>query len=168
MSVLSDNGQEGYGMQPVEVLNVSYNLTSPAPSLEKIKALQSVIAGLPQIDVTPNHYFADGMYGRELAIPAGNVVVGKTHRHEHLVLLTKGTVTINTDKGMETISAPHTWVSQPGAKRVLYTHDDCVFFTVHLNHENSRDLEQIEAYVIEPEGLIEQSEFSNELQRAYA
>lgn len=145
----------------------------PAPSREKIVQLQEVLSQLPQVECDPEHFFADGMYGRALPIPANTMVVGKIHRHEHFVLLIKGTATINTDKGMETITAPRIWVSPPGAKRALVTHDDCVFFTVHLNHENDRDLVAIEAQVIEPEGLLTYdtelvSEFKDELQRMYA
>jgi len=144
----------------------------PAPSREKIQQLQAGLAQLPQIETGLEHYFADGMYGRKCTIPAGSVAVGKVHRHEHFVFLLSGSVTINTDRGMETITGPRVWVSPPGAKRVLYTHEDCVFFTTHLNHDNERDLERIEAEVIEPEGLLthdpDVSEFTDELQRMYA
>jgi quercetin dioxygenase-like cupin family protein len=141
----------------------------PAPSREKIQQLQGALAQLPQIETGLEHYFADGMYGRRCFIPAGSVVVGKIHRHEHFVLLIKGSARINTDRGMETISAPHVWVSPPGAKRALVTLEDCEFFTTHLNHDNARDLERIEADVIEPEGLLtHEAEFTDELQRMYA
>lgn len=167
---------------PVTVLDVTFDLTPaqpievheirPAPKREAVVRAQEVMAGLPQVDTGLEHFFADGMYGRRCFIPADSVVVGKIHRHEHFVLLIKGTATINTDRGMERISAPHVWVSPPGAKRILYTHEDCEFFTTHLNHDNGRDLERIEADVIEPEGLLthepEVSEFKDELQRMYA
>lgn len=146
---------------------------APAPAREAIARMEQFLAQLPQSDLPPEHYFAAGMYGRRLAIPADQFVVGKIHRHEHFVLLIKGTVTINTDRGMETIHAPHVWVSPPGAKRVLYTHEDCEFFTTHLNPDDTRDLEAIEAEVIEPAGLLTYeseavSEFKDELQRMYA
>lgn len=157
----------------VELSRPVIEVPRPAPAREKIVRLQDALSNLPQLDLPPEHYFAEGMYGRRLAIPADSVVVGKIHRHEHFVLLIKGSVTINTDRGMERISAPHVWVSPPGAKRVLYTHEDCEFFTTHLNHDNERDLEVIEAQVIEPEALLAYepelvSEFKDELQRMYA
>jgi quercetin dioxygenase-like cupin family protein len=163
--------------QAVTFYDVAVDLTPArevieAPSRDKIQQLQGVLAQLPQIETGLEHYFADGMYGRRCFIPAGSVVVGKIHRHEHFVLLIKGSARINTDRGMETISAPHVWVSPPGAKRALVTLEDCEFFTTHLNHGNERDLERIEADVIEPEGLLtheaEVSEFTDELQRMYA
>jgi len=159
----------------VETLNVSFDLT-PQPkqvSREQVERLQDFLAQFPQIPNEPRHWFADGMYGRELPIQADAFVVGKIHRHEHFTLLLSGEATINTDKGMERITGPHIWVSPPGAKRALYTHTDCVFFTVHLNQDNTRDLEAIEADVIEPESLLAQdapmlAEFASELQGVYA
>lgn len=159
-----------------EFYNVTVDLTpniAPQPSRASVERFQEYLATLPQIPNDPRHWFADGMYGRELPIQADAFVVGKIHRHEHFTLLLSGTATINTDKGMETITGPHIWVSPPGAKRALYTHTDCVFFTVHLNHENSRDLEAIEADVIVPEPLLAHdapmlAEFADELQGVYA
>jgi hypothetical protein len=154
-------------------VDLSPNIAPVQPSRESVERLQDYLATLPQIPNDPRHWFADGMYGRELPIQADAFVVGKIHRHEHFTLLLSGTATINTDRGMETITGPHIWVSPPGAKRALYTHTDCVFFTVHLNHENTRDLDAIEADVIVPEPLLAQdapmlAEFANELQGVYA
>jgi hypothetical protein len=154
---------------PVTVVDVTWDVTParvidvrPAPAREAIFRVQGALAQLPQVETGLEHYFADGMYGRRCLIPADSVVVGKIHRHEHFVLLIKGSATINTDRGMERVSAPHVWVSPPGAKRILYTHEDC-----------ERDLELIEAQVIEPDGLLTYepeavSEFTDELQRMYA
>lgn len=145
----------------------------PAPSLPQIKRLQDAMAELPQVECPVTHQFGGGMYMRKCAIPAGSVVVGKMHRHAHPVLLVKGESTILTDKGMERICAPYEWISQPGAKRVLYAHTDCEFVTVHLSGEET-DLAALEAEIIIPDAQIpyEESlalaEFTDELQRMYA
>lgn len=165
----------------VETCNITVDLTprqmdrpiAPPPTLQQVKRLQDFLGQYPQVELTPEHYFADGMVGRELFIPGESYVVGKMHRHEHLVQLLSGTATILTDHGMETITGPKTWVSPPGAKRPLYTHTDCVFFTVHLNESNTRDIGQIEDYVIVPEAQIEYeapqlAEFADALQGVYA
>ena len=163
-----------------EFFNVTIDLTpreiAPVPhtpSLAQIQRFQDHLAQFPQIPNEPKHHFAEGMYGRELPIQADAFVVGKIHRHEHITILLSGSATINTDKGMERITGPHIWVSPPGAKRALYTHTDCVFFTVHLNHDNTRDLEAIEADVIVPEPRIgfdcpQLTEFADALQGVYA
>lgn len=148
----------------------------PMPvSRAQVSALQErLVATGAGVDLAEGlrHYFAPGMYGRELAIPGGMVVVGKVHRHQHFTLLLSGVATINTDRGMERLVGPHVWVSQPGAKRALVTHSDCVFFTVHLNPDDTTDLAVIEARTIEPEPCLEHTAalpfFSNALQEMYA
>jgi hypothetical protein len=147
-----------------------------APSLAQIKQLQDrLVATGAGVDLSERlrHHFAPGMYGRELAIPGGMVVVGKVHRHQHFTLLLSGEATINTDRGMERITGPHVWVSQPGAKRALMTHTDCVFFTVHLNPDDTNDLALIEERTIVPEDAIayepaQLAEFADDLQEVYA
>lgn len=153
-----ENDTTAVNAEPVVMFNVSLPLSAPAPVLGYVapeptmadkKVFQEALAQLPQVELTPVHHFAEHVYGRELFIPAGTVVVGKIHRHEHLVMLMKGDVTINTGEGMERIVGPKVWVSQPGIKRVLYTHTDCTFFTVHPS--DKRDLAELEADIIEPE-----------------
>lgn len=145
------------------------------PELEKVQALQNHLAGLPQVETTVEHLFSPGMYVRRLPIPGGLVVVGKMHRHAHPVMLIKGEATINTDRGMERIAAPHVWISPPGAKRALITHTDCEFVTVHLNLADEKDLDVLEADIITPEPhvalpepLKQLGEFADELQAVYA
>lgn len=144
---------------PVVMFDVSLALTPPAvvrdvvlapsPPYPMLQRVQEALAPLPQLELTPVHHFAAHAYGRELFIPADAVVVGKIHKHEHLVLLAAGEATINTDRGVERIVGPKMWVSPPGAKRILYTHTDCTFFTFHVS--DSTDLDVLEAEIIEPE-----------------
>ena len=157
---------------PVTYFDVSVSLTpseavpaqqvvAPAPTLGQIKALQDgllELSGGETWEGDPEHYFADGMYGRLLPIKAGMVVVGKMHRHEHLLILISGECVISTADGMQRFSGRHVWVSKPGEKRALVTVTDCEFMTVHLNESNTRDLAEIEADVIVPESQIEYDE----------
>lgn len=92
------------------------------------------------------HIFTDGAYARELTMPAGCVVVGKIHKHAHLNFITKGKVAVATEFGKEVFTAPYTFVSEPGTKRVVYILEDTVWTTVHVTTET--DLEKIEDYVI--------------------
>ncbi len=161
----------------VTTLSVSYTYPEPlpvAPTLVQIRKLQDVMlsgAAGPIVDLSDGlaHYFAPGMYGRELAIPANRMVIGKTHRHAHLVQLLSGTTTIVTDQGRETVTGPKTWVSPAGVKRALVTHTDCVFFTFHLNPDDSTDTEQLVADLTIPEPHdVLPAEFADALQGIYA
>jgi len=108
---------------------------------------------LDEHGMTPVHRFAHGLYSRELYIPPGKVVVGKRHAIEHLVMITTGRCLCITERGAQELSAPYTFVSPAGEKRVVMTHDDegCTWVTLHPTTET--DLEAIEKDVIiaEPE-----------------
>jgi len=95
------------------------------------------------------HTFADGVYVREITIPKGILLVGKIHRHSHPNFLMSGEVTVITESGgIERLKAPQSIISPPGTKRIVYTHEDTVWITVHVTEE--KDLEKIEDYVIAP------------------
>ena len=145
---------------PITYFDVSVSLTPCEAAhlelprhvpIETIRQFQMVLedSGLPEPHCPVEHFFAPGMYGRKCSIPAGSYVVGKQHRHEHLVMLTKGETTISMDGEMRRIKAPHVWVSKAGEKRVLYTHEDCEFVTTHATEET--DLKALEAELIVPE-----------------
>lgn len=119
------------------------------PSLETIQAFEKELLKLPQHDFEVRHHFADGIYSRELVIPAGCVLTGKIHRTEHMNFLIKGEITVWTEDGMKRLKAPVILVSRPGTKRVGYAHEETIWVTVHGTHET--DLERLEAELIEPE-----------------
>lgn len=119
------------------------------PSLETIQRFEHQLRALPQIDIETTHHFAEGLYGREIFIPAGTVLTGKVHRGEHLNFLMKGDITVWTDEGMKRLKAPAIIKSRPGTKRVGYAHEDTIWVTVHASRET--DLEKLEAELIVPE-----------------
>lgn len=92
------------------------------------------------------HIFAPGAYAREMTIPAGTIIIGKIHKHAHLNFITKGRAKVATEFGTIEIEAPHTFVSEPGTKRVVHALEDVVWTTVHVTDET--DLAKIEDYVI--------------------
>jgi hypothetical protein len=77
------------------------------------------------------HTFAGGCYIREIFNPAGLILVTKIHKKEHPFFLMKGKMSILTEDGVKTIEAPYNGVTPPGTKRAIFTHEDCVFITVH-------------------------------------
>jgi hypothetical protein len=80
------------------------------------------------------HSFGGGMYVREIFIPAGMMLTGKIHRHEHPNFLMEGTVSMITeDGGAQIMEAPQSMLSPAGCKRALYTHTPTWWITVHLN-----------------------------------
>jgi SET domain len=105
-----------------------------------VERLESEIQKLPQVDCPVRHYFAPGMAAREMTIPAGVVITGAVHRHEHLCTVSKGRIVVSTDDGMKELTAPCTIVSKAGAKRVGYAIEETVWTTYHATRETDIDL----------------------------
>ena len=114
---------------------------------ESINAIHAA-QGTEPPDLPLQHVFAPGVYGRQIFIPAGTLVVGKIHRHAHLNFLIQGTVSVATEEGPVQYHAPLMMVSKAGTKRVVYTHEDTIWATVHLTEQT--DLEKIEEEIIVP------------------
>lgn len=92
------------------------------------------------------HSFADGCYIREIFNPANELLVTKIHKKEHPFFLMKGSMSILTEDGVIRIEAPHSGITKVGTKRIIYTHTDCVFITVHATDKT--DVKEIEKEVI--------------------
>lgn len=112
----------------------------------KIIHLEDEMLQLEQIEIPIKHYFANGFYAREMTMPKDCALVGKIHKSEHLCIVSKGCVDIASEERTETISAPYTYVSKPGAKRAIYAHEETVWTTVHMSDET--DVEKLEDELI--------------------
>jgi hypothetical protein len=125
-------------------------VSAPAPQ-EIRKAIfdfQAYLATLPSCldECVVRHIFAPGCYAREMTIPKGVYIIGKIHRHAHVNIISKGSVSVMTEFGPKKMSAPHTFVSEVGTKRVVRADEETVWTTIHVTNET--DLEKIEDYVI--------------------
>jgi hypothetical protein len=118
-----------------------------APTRADVNRLQKEMVKFPQIQLETRHYFADGMYCRELFRPAGTAIVGKVHKREHFYIVCSGEVTIVGDGYRQTVKGPRILVSEPGTKRAVYAHTDTTCITMHRT--DLKDLAEIERELIE-------------------
>ena len=95
------------------------------------------------------HRFTDGLYVREIFMPAGSLITSKIHKTQHQYFVLKGKVSVWIDEGEEVlIEAPYIGVTEPGTRRVLYIWEDCIWATCHANPENEDEI-KIEDRIIE-------------------
>lgn len=112
------------------------------------------LAGTDTEQVCPvNHSFGDGCYIREWNSPPGVLTVSKVHKVAHPFFVLKGKVSVLTEEGVQTITAPYYGITQPGTKRLLYTHEETQWVTVHVTDET--DLTAIEEEIISADPAIE-------------
>jgi hypothetical protein len=120
--------------------------------LELEKAMSQVSGSYDMDQFNPGkirHHFGTGVYGRELFIPKGNVIVSKIHKGKTLNVIAKGVIAvIDPETGYKILEAPHVFVSSPLTKRVVIAIEDTLWITSHENKEDSEDLEEIENRII--------------------
>lgn len=118
-----------------------------ALSKNLIEELRTAIATLPPLELPTKHWFADGMYCREMSWPAGGIILGAVHKTEHLFILIKGIASFTTPEGIRRKHAPCVVVGVPGIQRVGLALTDCVVLNIHRTDKT--DLAEIEAELVE-------------------
>ena len=110
---------------------------------------QDLMLQMPQAETGVTDHFADGLYARELFIPAGVCLVGALHKTNHIFTVSQGECYAVTHEGKEHIVAPYTGQTRPGMKRVIYAVTDTVWTTYHPTDETNP--EKIAEQILETE-----------------
>ena len=113
--------------------------------MDRVLELQEIMREMPQVELQTDHYWADGMYCRVVARPAGTVIIGKVHKREHFYMVLKGAVQV----GKDVYEAGSVIVSKPGTKRAVIALEDSICCTVHKSKK--RNLDKLEKQLIEPD-----------------
>lgn len=118
---------------------------------DDIVKLQSLMLKGDTIELETRHHFSDGLYARELFIPAGVCLVGALHKTRHLYTVVQGKCRVSTQFENIEIEAPFMGETIPDTKRVIYAETDCVWITYHPTELTS--VEEIEKAILEPEDI---------------
>lgn len=109
------------------------------------------------------HTFSDGVYAREIFMPKGMIVVGHVHNTTHLNMVSTGSALIMDSEGrVSKITAPFTFESKAGVRKVLYILEDMFWTTIHVTNE--RDITVLEDTLIDKsasENINKESLISN-------
>lgn len=115
----------------------------------------NIIAGTEKNPIVNNskqvpirHFFMDGVYVREMKMYKGTIVIGAIHKHLHMCFLLKGHLTVANESGVKEYTAPCYIVSDPGVKRVLYAHEDSLWYNTHQNISNTENVDQLEKELV--------------------
>lgn len=117
---------------------------------DRIDELEKVMLNnFNENDFPLKHIFLDGVYVREIFMPAGSFITSKIHLTRHPFSVVEGVVSVWLNDGQEQlIIAPYEGVTEVGTRRILYVHENARWLTYHLNPDNE-NLEQIENRIIE-------------------
>lgn len=100
---------------------------------------QLIAGNLIPVSYKYTHHFSENhekfncaMYGRELSLPAGAIIVGKVHKYPVMNVLLKGKLVVVSDTGRKILEAPSTYMSESGSRRVGYVLQDCIWLNIVL------------------------------------
>ena len=128
---------------------------SPEAIRKSIQDMEKAMLMAPKETQTPletMHTFADGLYTRTVLMRAGSLICGKIHRLEHIVVIGQGAASVISEEfGSKMIVAPMVFMSPPLVRRLLFIHTDMIWTTVHKNPTNTRDLKELEKFLIAPD-----------------
>lgn len=127
------------------------NKLSQIGSRELINSFEQYLKQKPNAvfgnsDLCPvRDFFTDGIYIREMSIPAGIEIVGKIHLYDHPTFLQQGQYyDFNEFTGLQLLEAPYSIISKKGMKRVGHTLTNVIFVTIHANPTNTKDRDELE------------------------
>lgn len=140
----------------LKLVSFRENVTKIQEELLRAIAEGTIVDQLPKCTV--KHYFTPQdekfgsfTYAREMTIPEDTVIIGKIHRHRHLNIISKGSVSVMTEHGPMHYVGPATFVSEMGTKRAVYAKEGTIWTTIHtVSYGTEEDLDKIEAEVIAP------------------
>lgn len=125
--------------------------------------LAMLASGEPMRDFTVSHVFTPGLYVRTILMPAGSLLTSRIHKTQHPFVVLAGCAEVYIPGiGIQMIEAPYFGVTEPGTRRLLCIHDDCVWATFHPlmadedgEPDKARRLAMIEERIIERRELAD-------------
>ena len=106
---------------------------------EKVEQLEEMMQAYDPAILPIKHHFADGIYAREMFIPAGVVLTGAVHKTNHMCILSVGHVRVATEDGPVELVGPAVLTAKPGTKRAIYALEDSVWTNIHATNETDVD-----------------------------
>lgn len=107
-------------------------------NIKQIKQLACRLQAINSDTFPVEHHFSDGVYLRELRIPAGIVIIGKIHKENHLNIV-KGFCSVFTPLRKFEIEGFKTFESFAGELKVVITKSDVVWTNVHVTDSTNID-----------------------------
>ena len=113
-------------------------------SLDKLAV---AVKQAPQVECPEKHHFGPNIYIKEVTLPAGSVIVGKYHRHEHLCNMVSGRMIVVDSEGNRTeLVAPMTFMAKSGRK-IAYIIETVVFQNIYSTSET--DIQKLEDMIVD-------------------
>ena len=114
---------------------------------DQIDGLHELLTGRFDINIGTNHHFSQGLYAKEMMIPANYIVGGHAHNYDHLSILAKGHVIVVADGERVEYKAPACINIKASVHHMIEALTDSVWFCIHATDE--KDITKIDEVLIE-------------------
>ncbi|MBW8461301.1 hypothetical protein [Acidovorax sp.] len=94
-----------------------------AQAIQRVRALEAVLLGLPQVPIATEHVLHGGMYARTICIPAGVVLTGAFIRIPTLLVF-DGHATVNTGEDAAELQGYHVLAASAHRRQAFIAHAD--------------------------------------------
>lgn len=120
------------------------NPEHPVGSPAWIDALEAQWLHLPQVEIPIVNRFADGVYLREMQMPANNLVIGNEHIFAHHNILLSGRASVLVDGQFHQLRAGSVFTCTAGVRKVIVSHEDLRWITIHATRQTDPELAEAE------------------------
>jgi len=112
-----------------------------------VDALKIAVKELPPVETKEEHIFGPSIYIKQVTMPKGAVIIGKSHKTHHLCnMITGHMIIVNPDGSRKELKAPMTFMASPGRK-IAYIIETVVFQNIFSTNET--DVEKLESMFVE-------------------
>jgi len=116
--------------------------------VKTINEMFEKLEGTFECDLGTVHHFSDGMYAKQMHLPAGYTALSHAHTYDHLSILGKGRVIVSTDTdGSVEYTAPSCIEIKKGVHHSIEALEDAVWFCIHAT--DVTDVEEVDKVLIE-------------------
>jgi hypothetical protein len=114
---------------------------------QKVETLLDQVKAMPQVECQEENFFGPNIYIKQVTMPAGSVIIGKSHKIEHICNMLSGRmILVDSNGDKKELVAPMTFVA-PKGRKVAYIVETVVFQNIFSTDET--DLDKLENMIID-------------------
>ena len=114
---------------------------------QKVDSLLAQVQVMPQVECPEENFFGPNVYIKQVTMPAGSVIIGKSHKIEHICNMISGRMILVDSNGeKKELVAPMTFVA-PKGRKVAYIVETVVFQNIFSTNET--DLDKLENMIVD-------------------
>lgn len=127
-------------------------------SQELVDYVTRKVMALPQADAPVAHYFAPGLYIREVTFPAGIFAIGHKQRFDQFNVFLQGKIAMVGKNGkLKELKAPMVFVA-PAGQKMGYVIETATWLNIYSNPDDETDIDVLENRYLDKSGPFEERE----------